>query len=254
MLDRVDINQLATPTDISKLNFSHAALDEHALALLGFQRTKQVSKNAREAWVNGDAAPMMNEVQERGDEIFTGALHEIYCEHLAMKNQLDAIGFKPKSVIDIGCGQALPDLFLHHDFAPRFTLIDIEHTDHQYHAFHKDGSGYASLQGARDMLVENGVATTKVKTINPRKTPKRMSSVKGDMLVSFYSCGFHYPIDDYADLMLQTLNSGGVLVLDLRKRYLRRNAGELPRVLAAGEAHEIYEDARSYRMMIRGRP
>lgn len=252
MLDRVEINTLATPEDVSTLDFSRAVLSDQAIALLGFQRTKQVSKHSREAWIAGDTAPMLTEARDRGAEIFDGALHEIYCEYKPLKDHLDTIGFKPTSVIDIGCGQALPDLFVHRDFKPRFTLIDIEETDEQYHFFKEEGSGYASLQDAYDMLVDNGVTATKIKTINPRKTPEKMAGVTGDMLTSYYSCGFHYPVDEYADLMVQTIEDGGAVVLDLRKRYLRRKPGALPHVLNAGTVEEIYEDARSFRIMVRG--
>lgn len=252
MYNRAKINSLASREEVSNLNFSSASLNNQALALLGFQRTKQVSKRSREAWIEGHTAPMLAEVQARGAEIFDGALHEILCEHKPLKEQLYAIGFEPKAVIDIGCGQALPDLLLHYDYDPAITLIDIEHTDNQYHFFSQEGSGYASLQVACDMLVENGVPETKVKAVNPRKTPEKMVDVTGDMVVSFYSCGFHYPVDDYADLMIQTLGKGGVVVLDLRKRYLKRKTGELRRVLDAGEVHEIYEDTRSFRMMVQG--
>lgn len=251
MLDRAEIDTLATPDEVSAFEFSGAVLDDDALTLLGFQRTKQVSKRSREAWMAGDPAPMLAEVKARGREIFEGALHEIYCEYKPLRKHLHAIDFKPTSVIDIGCGQALPDLFLSRDFKPRFTLVDIEETEEQYHFFKKEGSGYANLGTARDLLVENGTPASGIKVINPRKTPDEITDVTGNMLTSYYSCGFHYPIDEYADLMVRTLEKGGVVVLDLRKKYLRRKPGALPDVLQAGELHEIYEDARSVRVLLR---
>lgn len=252
MLDRIEIDTLATAQDVSALDFSHAALSDQAIAYLGIQRTKQISRKSRAAWMEGDPAPMLEEARARREDIFNGALQEICCEYIPVQQQLATIGFAPTSVIDIGCGQALPDLFLHADFKPRFTLVDIEQTDAQYHFWAAEGSGYASLDDARALLKENGVAATKIKTINPRKTPRKMDGVTGDMLISFYSCGFHYPIDDYADLMVETVRNGGVVVLDLRKKYLRRKPDPLARLLGAGNAVELYEDPRSFRYMIVG--
>lgn len=249
-MNRAEIETLAGPDDLSNHAFSYGTLDDAAIALLGFQRTKQVSKKSRQAWMQGNTEPMLAEAHSRGAEIFVGALLEIYQEYIPLKQKLDEIGFRPSAVIDVGCGQALPNLFVHSDFGPEFTLIDIERTDKQYHFFEDEGSGYASLESAREMLVDNGLNAEKIRIINPRKSPEDMYRISGDMLTSYYSCGFHYPIDEYADLMVQTLDDGGVVVFDVRKKYYHRNPDNLSRVLAAGAVDEVYEDERSIRLML----
>jgi hypothetical protein len=252
MLDRIAIDQYASDKDITALGFKTGTLSDKAVALVGFQRTKTISPRSRRAYMAGDPAPLLQEVGERRDAILTGALREAACEYRPVKAHLDAIDFKPKSVIDIGCGQAIPDLFLHRDFKPRFTLVDIEQTDELYHNWASEGSGYASLPCAKALLHDNGAAKTKVTTINPRTDPAAMEGLKADMLISFYSCGFHYPIDDYADLMVQTIAEGGLVCLDLRKRYLRRRPEPLARVLDAGTMTELFEDPRSFRVVLQG--
>lgn len=232
--------------------FSAGPVSDEAIALLGYQRTKQISPKSRKSWEAGNPVPLRQEARARRDVIFAGALAEMYAEYLPLRTYLNEHGITPKSVIDIGCGQALPDLFLHHDFKPRFTLVDIEQTDDQYHNWASSGAGYASLDQAAALLHGNGVAKTKVKPINPRKTPEAMDGLRADMLISFYSCGFHYPVDDYADLMVATLEAGGTVCLDLRKRYLRRNPDALARVMAAGQRTDLYEDPRSFRVALRG--
>jgi len=248
MLDRIAIDQYATDEDVTSLGFKTRTLSDNAVALIGFQRTKTISRRSRRAYMAGDPAPLLQEASERRDAILTGALREAACEYQPVKAHLDAIDFKPKSVIDIGCGQAIPDLFFHRDFKPRFTLVDIEQTHARDHS---GASGYASLACAKALLHDNGAAKTKVTAINPRTDPAAMEGLKADMLISFYSCGFHYPVDDYTDLMVQTITEGGLVCLDLRKRYLRRRPEPLARVLDAGTMTELFEDPRSFRVVVR---
>ena len=252
MLDRTAVEALATPQDVAHLAFKTDGLSDHDVALIGVQRTKNISALSRKAYMDGDAAPLMQEAATRRDDILNGALVEIACEYHPVKTYLDTQGIKPKSLIDIGCGHALPDLFFQRDFKPRFTLVDIEHTDDQYHGWADSGSGYASLAAAKALLHANGAAKTKVATLNPLKEPGKLPGLSADMVHSFYSCGFHYPVDDYADLMVQTLENGGVICLDLRKRYLRRRPEPLARVLDAGKVHQLFEDPRSFRVMVQG--
>ncbi|SHL38629.1 hypothetical protein SAMN05443432_101330 [Roseovarius litoreus] len=251
MLDRITVDEYLTEADITALGFKTRSLSDRAVALIGFQRTKTISPRSRKTYMAGDPAPLLQEVGERRDAILTGALREAACEYQPVKAHLDAIDFKPKSVIDIGCGQAIPDLFFQRDYKPRFTLVDIEQTDELYHNWAGAGSGYASLPCAKELLHDNGAAKTKVTTINPLKDPAAMEGLKADMLISFYSCGFHYPVDAYADLMIDTITDGGVVCLDLRKRYLRRRPEPLARVLDAGTMTELFEDPRSFRVVLR---
>lgn len=252
MLERIAVDTLASFKDTGKMGFSDSTLSNTSIALLGFQRTKQISPASRKAWMAGNSAPLLGEARARRRDIFDGALLEAYREYLPLKKYLDEIGIAPKSVIDIGCGQALPDLFLHQDFEPEFTLVDIEQSSEQYHFWSVEGSGYADLADARALLHDNGVAKTKVIAINPAKDPGAMQGIRADMVTSYYSCGFHYPIDDYADLMAQTLARKGLVCLDLRARYYRRRPDALARILDAGEVTELYKDERSTRLVVRG--
>lgn len=249
-LTRADVDALATEADVGALGISSGAVPHEAIALLGYQRTKQVSAAARLAWENGDPAPMLTEALTRGEAIFRGALLETYREYLPLRAFLDARNFRPRTVIDIGCGTAITDLFLCRDYTPRVTLIDIEETEDQYHFWADQGSGHASLDAAVALLTDDGVPRDRITAINPRVEPEALKTVRGNLLFSFYSCGFHYPVDDYARMMTRTVERGGLVCLDLRQSYVRSQTGKLPRVLDSGEVHILYEDARSIRIAL----
>ncbi len=249
MLDRPAIQEL--PTDeLAELGLKTHTLDDTDVMLIGFQRTKQISKQARKAWEAGDTAPMAAEVAQNRDRIIAGALAEIWREYLPLRDYLKAEGLRPAHVADIGCGAGINDLFLASDFNCAFTLIDIEETPAQYHGWADSGSGYASLASATALLGENGISD--VTAINPEKTPDAVAGVTADLATSLYSCGFHYPVDGYLDLFQRVISGGGAVILDLRGRYYRRRPDGLARLLDSGRVSEIYHDERSVRVAVRG--
>lgn len=251
MIDRAAISRM--PIDgLADLDIRTDSLSDEAVMFIGYQRTKQVSRTARKAWDTGDTRPMSNEVRARRSEIVQGTLEEIWREYLPLRDYLVGKRIKPTHVADIGCGAGINDVFLARDHSPRFTLIDIEETEDQYHGWASSGAGYASLASARALLEENGVKPDDIETINPRFAAARLADLTPDLATSLYSCGFHYPIDEYRELFLGVLGRGGVVVLDLRGRYWRRRSPALEQLFAAGEVTEVYQDERSVRIAIRG--
>ncbi len=251
MLDRLTVDTLATSEDISEMNFSDAALSHKAVMLLGFQRTKHISRKSRLSWMDGDPGPLNAEAAARRRNIFDGALLDIYQEYLPLRDHLRAYQIRPNTIVDIGCGQALNDLFLHRDYNPHFTLVDIEETPNQYHSWANEGSGYASLASATAMLRDNGVDDVNTVAINPRKEPERLNNLKADLVTSLYSCGFHYPIDEYVPLFLRTLENGGAVCLDLRNNYVKNYPDSAGQLLDAGEVTVLYEEMKAKRIIVR---
>ena len=248
MLDRAAINNLPTE-ELARLDLKTETLANADVMLIGFQRTKQISKASRQAWETGDTAPMAAEVDTRHQAIIEGALAEIWQEYLPLRDYLNSEGLRPTHVADVGCGAAINDLFLAHDFDCSFTLIDIEETPTQYHGWADSGAGYASLDSAQALLRANGV--TESTAINPKQSPDAVADVKADLATSLYSCGFHYPVDGYLDLFGRVIGSGGTVVLDLRGRYYRRRQGGLAQLLDMGNVTELYHDERSVRVAVR---
>jgi hypothetical protein len=226
-----------------------AGISHRGLMLLGFQRTKQISRRSRLAWEAGDPAPLDAEIRERGAAVFDGAAAEIHAEYVPIRDCLRRLGRHPARVIDIGCGQAINDAFLWRDFAPDIILVDIEETPAQYHHWAAEGSGYAALSDSVAFLVANGVPADRVAAINPLRAPERMERLAADLVTSLFSCGFHYPIGSYADLMGATIAGGGAVILDLRLRYLRRPDPALERLMAAGRMETIIRLEKSERVI-----
>ncbi|MFN6978974.1 MAG: hypothetical protein ACK4OP_12675, partial [Gemmobacter sp.] len=170
-------------------------------------------------------------------------------EYLPLRDCLRRLGRAPARAVDIGCGQAITDAFLWRDFGADLTLVDIEETPDQYHAWAAAGSGYAALADAQAFLIGNGVPAASVTTINPRQPGARIPT-STDLAMSLFSCGFHYPIAEYAELFCATVEAGGAVVLDLRLRYLRRPDAALARLMAlAGTQEQVFRLEKSERIL-----
>lgn len=246
-IKRPDIDQIADMSDLDKLSLNYGSITDAAAALLSYQRTKQINSASQAAWEQGDKRPILQEVKTRKPEIIRGAMLEIYQEYLPLYDVLRSRSVK--TVCDIGCGQGINDVFLHRDFQPAFTLVDIEQTDDQYHFWSDNGSGYASLASAEALLLENGVDPSRLHTINPRKTDWPQTGHGFDLVTSFYSCGFHYPVDEYMGLFLDTIETGGAVCLDLRKSYLAETTGGIAQLRDAAQTTTVYKDRKSLRLM-----
>ena len=226
-------------TQIDLTGISSKAIPTPAIALIGFQRTTQISRKSRLAWEAGDRSILNAEAEARRDEIFNGALSEVYEEFVPMCAGLAEAGRTPRHVIDIGCGQALNDVLMVKAYDSRITLIDIEETSDQYHRWKESGAGYASLAAAKAFLEDNGARD--VQALNPRLDTDSLADVSGDLVTSLISCGFHYPIGEYLDLMLQTVKSGGAVILDVRP-YYRNNPDAALRTLLAETKQTVISD------------
>ena len=234
-----------------KLDFS--AFSDRAVMLIGVQRTKQISRQSLTAWMNGDASPLATEVGERREEILEGALAEIFEEYEPFRDFLRKENLLPSRVVDIGCGQGIADALLAQDFGCSFVLVDIEETDNQYHGWSEEGAGYASLRESGAFLVANGVNPDRIRLLNPRRAPGAIGEIAADMVTSWISCGFHYPVDEYLDLFTSTIAAGGTVVLDLRSHYSRSASAGLQTLRSIAEMIEISQGKKSVRIAFRPR-
>jgi hypothetical protein len=248
VLRRADIDRLAGPDAVARLGLRSDMLDDRAVALLGFQRTKQITRASQLAWTRGEREPLMAEVRARRAAIIDGAVLEIYREYLPLRSCLSGLAVRPAHVIDIGCGQAINDLFLYRDFAPTLTLADIKQTEAQYHGWAAKGSGYASLDAARAFLTGNGVPAEMIETVDARQRAPQAGKPGPTLVTSLYSCGFHYPVDAYAPLFRDVLTDGGIICLDLRRLYLKRRGGALASLFENAGQTVLYEDDKSVRI------
>ena len=140
----------------------------------------------------------------------------------------DVLPTQVESVLDIGCGLGLIDLALynHYNGSVRLDLLDKTNTiskDTSVRGFNKEYVFYNSMDATKDTLTSNGVAEDSLNLYEVGEDSiKAIESKQFDVIMSLLSCGWHYSIETYVELIKKTLKADGILILDIR-----HNTGQL---------------------------
>lgn len=207
--------------EITDLNTD--ALDDGDVLNLILQRSEIIRDQPRpnhyiKAWVNGNHAPIQELINTLGrDVLVRRAAAFILCEFRQLEHIFDDKA--PDRIADIGCGYALFDLFLAKKYGSQLALIDLESNENRHFGFQEEGAAYSSLANASQLLTDNGVQKSAIKTYNPEKDD--LSEVTNlDYAFSFISCGYHYPWTTYARFFEKNIAEEGCIILDVRGREL----------------------------------
>jgi SAM-dependent methyltransferase len=151
------------------------------------------------------------------DELVRRAAAFIYLEYQQLKPIFEMR--RPGKVADIGCGYALFDLFLAHDYECDVVLIDLETNENRHFGFKSEGAAYSSLSATRRFLEENNVPSKAITTVNP-ETEDENKHGDLDYAFSFISCGYHYPWTTYRTFFETAVKPDGRIILDIRSHKL----------------------------------
>jgi SAM-dependent methyltransferase len=131
------------------------------------------------------------------------------------------------NILDIGCGLGLIDLALYkHYNNVNLHMLDKTNSiskDTSVRGFNKEYIFYNSMDATKDTLVSNGVPNENINLYEV--TTEHLDVLKHkkyDLILSLLSCGWHYSIETYVDLIKSTLAPEGILILDIR-----HNTGQL---------------------------
>jgi SAM-dependent methyltransferase len=124
-------------------------------------------------------------------------------------------------VLDIGCGVAGIDALIqrHYGGEPlEFYLLDKSEVDRSvFYSYQPRGAFYNSLEVAKTMLTQNGIAPERVHLLEATADNDIPIAGRIDLIISLLSWGFHFPVATYLSKVHELLADEGVLVLDVRK-------------------------------------
>lgn len=229
--------------ELSDVDFSD--LTDGDVASLLLQRTGYMRKSpdgrpaAFLAWMQGNDQPLASEARERRDEVLALYQREMQAEFDALYPHLPA---GVRSVADIGAGLGLLDLAFGRAYGAALHLVDIETTSHRYHLYAERAAGYSRLEGARRMLVRNGIGPGDIVVTNPTRT--NLEPIGYDVVVSLLAMGFHFPCETYRGFVERGLRSGGVCVFD------HRNGTDQSEFLALFESVETVATYPKFRRLV----
>lgn len=125
----------------------------------------------------------------------------------------------PKRILDIGCGLAREAGMFQKKYSTELYLLDGGISTNGPNQKRQDHYGvvdtfpfYASIDTLRASWDERQMKYTFVNAADP-VIPDGLIF---DVVFSFKSCGFHYPIETYLDLILDHTDNDSVVIMDIR--------------------------------------
>lgn len=140
-------------------------------------------------------------------------------------NVLDEyINFKPKRILDIGCGLAYESELFQKKYDSELYLLD---GDFESTSERQRDIGFSTVDSFK---FYNPINTLK-ESYNQRNMKYNFidannlqinDNIKFDLVYSILSCGFHYPAETYYDLIKKHTTPQSRILLDVRKVALQK--------------------------------
>lgn len=154
----------------------------------------------------------------------------------------------PDTLLDIGCGLAFESRQFNQQHGTRLWLLDGNFDDNdqnkllvqaRYNRDAKDFAFYYNLDVLENKLIEMGTQNYTLVDAGRIDLPE---DLRFDLITSWMSCGFHYPVNTYRDLVKKHSHAHTVIVMDLRRDT---HTGDI--LLESGvEIVEILQQRRKY--------
>jgi SAM-dependent methyltransferase len=152
----------------------------------------------------------------------------------------DYLKTPPSSILDIGCGLAFESRMFNKKYGTNLWLLDGDVKDNPLESREirfGDASTmafYNKLDDIEHVLKEDEIKDYTILNVNNFVIPPEQ---KFDVICSWFSCGFHYPIDTYKNLILAHSHANTELIFDLRTKNINSLDVKIVRILEEGEKH-----------------
>lgn len=133
----------------------------------------------------------------------------------------------PKRILDIGCGYAHVSEHFQRKYGTELYLLDGDIRDNPATANRTSKYGpvqdfmfYSTVEDLRKSWDSRNLKYTFIDANNINIAP----DVKFDLVYSWISCGFHYPISVYKKLIQQHTDANSTIIMDFRRKALKEQA------------------------------
>ncbi len=143
----------------------------------------------------------------------------------------DYLDTAPKTILDIGCGLAWESRLFNEKYKSELWLLDGDVSANPetnasttgYHSSAEEFLFYNKLSKLDDELKKLNTKNYHLVDCNNILIP---DDFKFDLITSWVSCGFHYPVNTYRDLILKHSHSDTKIIMDLRVAYKKTKMPE----------------------------
>lgn len=130
----------------------------------------------------------------------------------------------PTSILDIGCGLAFESRAFNRKYGTELYLLDGDFYSNRETNLRRKDFGpkknmmyYTGLQSLKNFFDSQKVSNYHIVDADHIQIPE---DKKFDLICSWLSCGFHYPVDDYRDLIIKHGHINTKIIVDIRKYTL----------------------------------
>jgi SAM-dependent methyltransferase len=157
-------------------------------------------------------------------ELYSGWLTDEYYQE--KKKNFDNLSkylqSPPLRILDIGCGLAWESRMFSDAYNTELWLLDGDSSTNEskesagyfnYHASANTFGFYNSMSFLKEELDKRNTKNYHLIDANNIDIP---NTIKFDVITSWLSCGFHYPVSTYRDLILKHSHENTKVIVDLR--------------------------------------
>lgn len=124
------------------------------------------------------------------------------------------LNFPIKNILDIGCGIAHESVQFSKKYKTALTLLDSNSTTGRTGGY-SDADNFGFYNRLDDL--KKYFSNLELDNVELHDIKYYQSNEKFDVICSYLSCGFHYPLDTYFDLMKKHMHENTRLIFSLRK-------------------------------------
>lgn len=141
-----------------------------------------------------------------------------------LDNYLSTRKIEPKCILDIGCGLAMESEWFQKKYGSELYLLDGSFIpDRNDDGYHKKTDKFAFYL-EEDYLKESWNKRKLKYTFINAEDIHIPPDVKFDLIYSFKSCGFHYPVNTYKDLVKKHSTDKTVCIFDIKVSHEQEQA------------------------------
>lgn len=136
------------------------------------------------------------------------------------------LGIRPNSILDIGCGFAHQSRFFNEKYGSNLWLLDGDSSSNNatsYGNWNDNADDLKFYHPVNFLESELQRLGTKNFTFVDAKNINIPTDLKFDLITSWLSCGYHYPVNTYRDLILKHSHEHTRIVIDIRTKGTPEN-------------------------------
>lgn len=127
----------------------------------------------------------------------------------------------PNNIMDIGCGLAHESIQFNKKYGTELLLLESNPSTGIKGSWSNSSNDFAFYNSLTDL--KKYFDSIQLNNYKLEDIKHYTSNKKFDVICSFLSCGFHYPIDTYKKFIKKHMHKNTKLIFDLRKKITNHN-------------------------------